>query len=216
VNQFGKLDPTPAQRVIDALSYGLANARGLRKILAAALALAGAALLVIDAADPHETSVIVVTHDLAPGHIIAESDIELKIVPADHLPEGVARSKDEVLERTLAGAARQGEILTDVRTLSPRIASLATNDPDARIVAVRVADPAIALLLRVGDRVDVIAAADDGAPRLLAKDAAVLLVPDQEHISAGDGPVVLLALPQVTATEVARASLSGRITVTLN
>lgn len=216
MTQFGKLDPTPLQRVVEAISYRLANARGLRKAVAVALILAGIGLLVIDAADPNEASVIVATQDLGPGHVLTEADVELKAVPASTLPEGIVKTAESVIGRTLAGAARTGEILTDVRTLSPRIASLATHDPDARIVAVRVADPAIALLLRIGDRVDVIAADDSDSPRRVASDAAVLLVPDQEKFSSGEGSVVLLALPQVKAAEVARASLTGRITVTLS
>jgi len=75
---------------------------------------------------------------------------------------------------TLAGPARRGEVLTDVRLLGPRLAQSAAG-PDARIVPLHLADSALLDLTRPGDVVDVLAASDDDTdPRVVATDAIVV------------------------------------------
>ncbi|WP_018158932.1 SAF domain-containing protein [Smaragdicoccus niigatensis] len=211
-----RLDPTPLQRVVEAIAYRLANIRRLRQMIAVSLALAGLGLLAIDAVDPHDESVVVALHDLAPGAILTSDDVELRALSDDAVPDGAVHDPAQVIGRALAGAARAGEVLTDVRTLGSRLAVLATHDPDSRIVGVRVADAAVAMLLQVGDRVDVISSDELSGPRRLATNAAVVMAPSKDQVSTREGPMVLLAVSSGTAFDVANASLAGRVTVILS
>ncbi|PRC52097.1 flagellar biosynthesis protein FlgA, partial [Mycobacterium sp. ITM-2017-0098] len=79
---------------------------------------------------------------------------------------------DAVVGTTLAGPARRGEVLTDVRVLGPRLAESAAG-PDARIVPIPLADAALMDVLRPGDIVDIVAAPVDEMTeaKLIATDA---------------------------------------------
>jgi hypothetical protein len=114
-------------------------------------------------------------------------------------------------------------VLTDVRLLSPRLAE-ATAGPDARVVPLRLADAALLDLIRPGDVVDVLAADSaapggtvDEQPRVVATDAVVVLVSEEvTSPGRGDDRLVLVALPAHTANEVAGASLTKAVTLTLH
>ncbi|MGW2641235.1 hypothetical protein [Streptomyces sp. NPDC001348] len=82
---------------------------------------------------------------------------------------------------------------------------------------VRIADAATVRLLRPGDRVDVIAAEDPAAggdARVVARGARVTRVP-QALDGAGNGALVVLAVPRRTAARLVGASATARLAVTL-
>ncbi|MFB7951500.1 hypothetical protein [Streptomyces sp. NPDC056045] len=93
--------------------------------------------------------------------------------------------------------------------------------PAARLVSapVRIADAGTVRLLRPGDRVDVIAAGEDGSGagvRVLAKGARVADVPRAPADgAAGDGALVVLSVPRETAASLAGAGISSRLAVAL-
>ncbi|GGT61802.1 hypothetical protein GCM10014713_64060 [Streptomyces purpureus] len=101
----------------------------------------------------------------------------------------------------------------------------ASGDPaprPVRMVAapVRIADAATVRLLRPGDRVDVIAAANSptgeaGEPRVVATGARVARVPQSRETSPDGGALVVLSVPRSTATALAGAGASSRLAVTL-
>jgi pilus assembly protein CpaB len=123
--------------------------------------------------------------------------------------------------RVLAGAARAGEPITDVRLAGPDAAGRVTGRPGDAAVPIRLADPDVARLLEPGSRVDVVTPAPDGdRPVVLAADAAVLTVvaAEADTISPGQGSrgrLVLVALPRADAARVAAAALSEQVAVTL-
>ncbi|MEU3184440.1 hypothetical protein ABZ707_09540 [Streptomyces sp. NPDC006923] len=91
---------------------------------------------------------------------------------------------------------------------------------------VRIADAATVRLLRVGDRVDVIAApaAPLGSPgvaegpaeaRVVAAGAQVAEIPQEREATSDGGALVVLAVPRATATALAGASATSRLAVTL-
>ncbi|MFI1912059.1 SAF domain-containing protein [Nocardia sp. NPDC020380] len=189
----------------------------IRRVLAAVLVVvAGALALRADPAGGH-TAVLVAARDLGPGHVIGDGDLRRAPRETASLPAGAIREGDPLRGATLTGAVAQGEILTELRVVGPRLAAVAAHAPDARIVPIRLADNAVADILRAGDRVDVVAGAESGADgrpaRLPASDATVVLV------SGADGPrgkgdrVVLVALDSRRATAVAAASLRTALTV---
>ena len=124
-----------------------------------------------------------------------------------------------LLFRPASAPATTAEPITDAR---PTIAIPGPGDPAMATVPVRLADAAVAELLRPGQRVDVVAAADgDSAPSVLAGHAMVVTVSGPEPQAGralgppGKGPLVLLALPSEVATQVAAISLERPVTVTL-
>jgi Flp pilus assembly protein CpaB len=83
---------------------------------------------------------------------------------------------------------------------------------------VRIADAATVLLLRPGDRVDVIAAeetATGGGARVVARGARVTKVPLPLEEATDSGALVVLSVPRSTAVRLAGASATARLAVTL-
>ncbi len=83
---------------------------------------------------------------------------------------------------------------------------------------VRIADAAAVRLLRPGDRVDVIAAEEavsGGAARVVARGARVTEVPEPPEGASDGGALVVLSVPRSTAAELAGASATARLAVTL-
>ena len=169
--------------------------------------------------DPHgdQTDIVVAARDLSPGVELTAADVRLERRLAATVPDGSQPSVDKVVGSTLAGPARSGEVLTDVRMLGPRLAQSVAG-PDARIVPLHLADTALMDLVRPGDVVDVLAAADEDVdPRVVATDAVVVLVSEkQKGPSVGGDRVVLVALPAHAANDVAGATLMQAVTLTFH
>jgi Flp pilus assembly protein CpaB len=191
-----------------------------RRIAAAGLVvLAGAAALRPNP-DGDRAQVVVAARDLSPGAALTADDLRLekRLVPT--IPDGSQSDIDTVVGSTLAGPARRGEVLTDVRLLSRRLAESAVG-PDARIVPVHPADSALADLVRPGDVVDVVAASETASqsnpkgPSVIATDAIVVMVSAKQKAATNDR-VVLVALPAASANAVAGAALVQTVTLTLH
>lgn len=171
--------------------------------------------------------VVVADHDLRPGTALTADDVRLEKRLAATVPDGARAEVGAVVGSTLAGPARRGEVLTDVRLLGSRLADAAIGSkagPGARIVPLHLADGALIDLVRAGDVVDVLAAPATGAPetshaapKVVATDAVVVLVSAKEKLQAADGDrVVLVALPARVANTVAGSALGQTVTLTLH
>ena len=165
---------------------------------------------------------MVAAHDLTPGAALTADDLRLekRLVPT--IPDGAQSDIDTVVGSTLAGPARRGEVLTDVRLLGRRLAESAAG-PDARIVPVHPVDSALADLVRPGDVVDIVAASQTNSQSnptvrgVIATDAIVVLVSaKQKAQAAANDRVVLVALPAASAIAVAGAALGQTVTLTLH
>ncbi|WP_280268229.1 SAF domain-containing protein [Nocardia wallacei] len=197
-----------------------ADATLARRLLAAALAVLAGVLFLRGDPRAQQVEVAVAARDLAPGRILGSDDLRLAPRPAATLPTGAVRELRPVLGATATGAVRAGEILTDLRVVGPRLAAVAAGTREARIVPIRLADNAVADILRAGDRVDVVAAEEsaDGAhgtgpPRTLAVDAAVVLIAGAGKPRGTEERTVLVALDAARAAAVAAASLRTALTV---
>jgi pilus assembly protein CpaB len=187
-------------------------------LLLAALALA----LALRPADAGSRGpVVVAARDLVSGTALTPADLTLATWPGDLDPAGVLTAPADGTGRVLAGAARAGEPITDVRLAGPDAAGRLTGRPGDAAVPIRLADPDVARLLEPGSRVDVVTPAPDAdRPVVLAADAAVLTVvaAEADTISPGQGSrgrLVLVALPRADAARVAAAALSEQVAVTL-
>jgi pilus assembly protein CpaB len=189
-----------------------------RLALAAAL-LALAALTAVSAPGPvaapvESASVVVAARDLPPGAVLTEADVGTVALPARAVPAGALPADGSVVGRVLAGAMRRGEPLTDARVVGPELAGLAAG-PGAVAVPVRLADPGVAALVRSGQRVDVVAVTEAGAPTVVVAGVAVLAVPREADGAAADGTLVVLAVPEYLAPRLIGAALHARLAVTL-
>jgi Flp pilus assembly protein CpaB len=213
------LNPSLATRISHWLRPDWSRTLLARRIAAAGLVvLAGVAALRPDP-DGQRAPVVVAAHDLSPGAALSADDLllEKRLVPT--IPDGAQSEIETVVGSTLAGPARRGEVLTDVRLLGRRLAESAAG-PGARIVPVHPADSALTDLVRPGDVVDVVAASQTSPPsaaRVIATDAIVVLVsPKQKAQGATNDRVVLVALPTASANAVAEAALGQTVTLTLH
>ncbi|WP_370499912.1 SAF domain-containing protein [Mycolicibacterium sp. jd] len=213
------LDPTALDRLGRVLRPDWTRTPTARRVVAGALVvLAGVAAW---RGDPQaeQSDVVVTLHDLSPGAEITAADVRVETRSASTVPEGAHSDVDAVVGATLAGPTRRGEIVTDVRLLSSRLAESAAG-PDARIVPIPLADAALTDLVRAGDVVDIVAGPADeaGAARLIATDAVVVLVSAEQNGvgSRSGGRIVLVALPATAAKAVAGATLVEPVTLTLH
>lgn len=214
------LNPTALERFSRALRPDFTRTLRARRIAAAALVLmAGAAALRPDPAGA-DREVTVAARDLSPGSILGAADVRTEKRSAATLPDGV-EPLDRIVGATLAGPARRGEILTDARVLGPRLAGMSAGR-DARVVPVHLSDSAVLDVVRSGDVVDLLGAAQGAAgaethPRLIAANAVVVMVsPTVSSASRGEDRVVLVALPAAAATALAGATLTQSVTLTLH
>jgi len=187
-----------------------ADATLARRVLAAALVVMAAVLLVRGDPDSARVRVVVASRDLSPGTSLTAADLTSVPHEAGSLPAGAVRDPADLLGATLTGAMGTGELFTDLRIVGPRLAEVAAGAHEARIVPIRLADTAVAGILRAGDRVDVVGAGEQ--TRTLATDAAVVLIAGSGERER-NGPVVLVAMDAEHAITVAAASLHTALTV---
>jgi Flp pilus assembly protein CpaB len=128
---------------------------------------------------PASVALTVAGRDLPAGAVLAAGDLTRVRVPPGAVPAGLA---DRPTGRVLASGVRRGEPITDARLVGPE---LTAGHPGLVAVPVRLPDAAMAALLRVGDRVELLATdPQDGSTTVPAPDALVLALP-----AAGEGPV---------------------------
>lgn len=211
------LNPSVLSRLVHGLRPDWTRTVAARRVAAGALVVLAAVAAL--RSDPHgdQSDIVVAAHDLSPGIALTTEDVRVEKRLATTIPDGSQSTVDKIVGSTLAGPARRGEVLTDVRLLGPRLARSAAGS-DARIVPLHLADTALLDLVRPGDVVDVLAAADDdAAPRVVATDAVVVLVSEkQKGPGAGTDRVVLVALPSHSANDVAGATLMQAVTLTFH
>ncbi|MEO5708994.1 MAG: SAF domain-containing protein [Nocardioidaceae bacterium] len=182
--------------------------------LCAAVAVA-AALQSGSAAPPARTLVLTAARDLPAGVVVRPGDLARTPFDPASVPAGVL-GETSAVGRTTAGPLRSGEPLTDARLVTR---SLLEGYPGLVAVPVRIGDPGAVRLLRVGDRVDLLAADPQGetSARAVGRDVPVLAIPRPGVESPGltNGALVVLGIPDGGAEAVAQASVSAFLSVVL-
>ena len=210
------LNPSVVSRLRNEWRPDWTRTAAARRAAAGALVVLAAVAAFRSGPDGDQADIVVAARDLSPGVELAAADVRLEKRSAATVPDGSRKAVGDVVGATLAGPARRGEILTDVRLLGPRLAQSAAG-PDARIVPLHLADTALFDVVRAGDVVDVLAAADDAGPRVVATDAIVVLVSEkQKGPGTGGDRVLLVALPAHAANDVAGATLLQTVTLTFH
>jgi Flp pilus assembly protein CpaB len=199
------------RQVAAAVLAGLALVLALRPVPAATGPATG----------PPAVPVAVAAADLPAGTVLTAGDLTTALLPGAAAPAGATADPDELTGQVLAAPVRAGEAVTDVRVVGP---GLWSQVPEGQVAApVRLADLAVATLLRAGDRVDVLAAVPDGptpSVEVVARSALVLTVPTTAAAdppagtTEGAGLLVLAVAPE-TAQRLAAAGAAATLTVTL-
>jgi len=214
------LNPSPLTRLWFGLRPDWTRTIAARRAAAGGLVVLAAVAALRPDPSAGTTDVVVAARDLTPGVELSPDDVRVESRSATAVPDGVQTAVADLVGSTLAGPARRGEVLTDVRLLSPRLAE-ATAGPDARIVPLHLADAALLELVRPGDVVDVLAVDAQGGdertePRVVARGAVVVLTSATTKAPGGGEGVVLVALPAQQAVDAAAASLSRAVTLTFH
>ncbi|OBG17469.1 flagellar biosynthesis protein FlgA [Mycolicibacterium celeriflavum] len=213
------LNPLPIHRLTELLRPDWTRTVLARRVAAGGLVVLAAVAALRPDPDDERVDAVVAARDLSPGSELTVDDVRLETLSAATIPDGLQTDITAVVGATLAGPARRGEAITDVRMLSPRLAE-ATVGPTARIVPLSLEETAVLDLIRPGDVVDVLAAGpeSDARPKVVATDAVVVLV-SEKPTGVGGGAtdrVVLVALPAHAANDVAAATLVQAVALTLH
>ncbi len=191
-----------------------------RRLMAVVLAAMAAGSISLAMRPAPLTEVLAAARDLRAGTLTA-SDLTVIRIPVATVPDGALRPGASVAGRVLAAPARRGEPLTDLRLLGPALVD--AYGPGLLATPVRITDAGSARLLRVGDVIDVIAAAaqwDDAAldPRAatVAQAVTVVALPRSADSMTESGALVVLATTPEQAARLARAGTGSRLSITIH
>jgi len=158
--------------------------------------------------------VLVASRAVTAGSVLTGADVELRAV-ATPLALGASSRSAELVGRTLLINVDAGQPLYQSFALDR------TSIPKGfAAVPLRTSDPAVANIVRPGERVDVIGQrTSSDAPTLLARDLAVLAVvaPRATGLlkSSSEAPLVVVLADSYTAGTLAAASLAAPVALTL-
>ena len=196
--------------------HALARAASWHRRKLAALAAVAAVLTGVSAAAPEGPammSVVKARSRLPAGTVVSTSDLVLDRVVASDVPEGVLTDPLALVGRTLAAPVAENQMMTPLAATDAR-----TSVPQGHVIApLRLADTALAALLRPGDLVDVIAADPQaGQAAVVAAGARVITIPQVPDERVGPGPegaLVLIDVDAHTASAVAQAAASATLSI---
>lgn len=192
-----------------------------RRPLAAVLAVVAVLTGVRAATAPPEPTVgvLVAARDLPGGAPLTDADLERRALPVQGVPRGSTGDAAALVGRTLAAPVREGEPVTDVRVVAE---GLLAGYPSLVAAPVRIADAGAVRLLRVGDRVDVVATDPaDGRAEVATEAAPVVALPrgrrgGDDSTTLSGGALVVLAVPRATAVELAGSAATDLLSVLLS
>jgi Flp pilus assembly protein CpaB len=175
----------------------LARRRLLAALLTAVAVAAG--VRAVAPPPPDRVPVLVAAHDLSPGTVLGGDDLRAAGFAPGTVPRGAlpGSATSAVVGRTLAAPMTAGEPVLPVRLVGPDLA--AAYSPRVAL-PVRLPDAGIAALLRVGDRVDLLATDAQAGPAATDGSAGATVV-------ASGVPV--LALPATDASDATSALGAG-------
>jgi Flp pilus assembly protein CpaB len=162
---------------------------------------------------PATITVVKAKSQLPGGTVVSGSDLVLDRVAASDVPEGVVTDPHALIGKTLAVPVAENQMMTPLTAIAARTSVL----PGHVIAPLRLADTALATLLRPGDVVDVIAA-DTQAEQavVVAAGARVVTIPEPPDEGPGPGPdgaLVLIDVDIQTASAVAQAAASATLSI---
>lgn len=183
--------------------------RKLAVVAAVAAVLTGVAA--VNPEGPPTLRVVRAASQLAGGAVVRAGDLEVADIVAVDAPVGALSDPGSVIGQRLAASVAEGQVLTGLAMAAAR-----GGRARGQVVApLRIADADLVQLLRPGELVDVVAAdAQSEKAAVVATGVRIVTVPagssDQQ---AQTGALVLVEVDEAEATRIARAAISGTITV---
>lgn len=208
---------------------GSSSAAGLLRLISwhrrklAVLAAMGATAAGITAATPPSPAtvrVVVAARQLTGGQQLRNTDLSTRELPPAAVPDEAILDPAAVLGRTLVAPLSRGSTLTTLSVIGdhPTVA-------DGKVIApVRISDAAVIGLLRVGDRVDVVAADPESGSgaQVIAHQVRVVTIPRPNSTGNGLDPgnadpqtLVLVEVSTDEATTLADAAASSQLSLLL-
>lgn len=143
--------------------------------------------------------VLVAARTLVGGTAVSDSDVRVVQAPAALVADGALSRAGEVKGRVAAMTIPRGAVLTGEALMSTR-----PEGEGIALVAVRLADPVMASLLTVGQRVTVVTSRS-GEAVVLARSAQVrgLPTPSRDSLTSTTSAVVVLGTDERSAAQLA-------------
>lgn len=168
-------------------------------------------------AGPPTLRVVRAAAELPSGALVGAQDVSLAEVAEDALPRGALVDPALVIGHRVLGPVAEGQVLTRVHLLAGQVGVAAGHV----VSPLRIADPEVATLLHPGAAIDVIAADPEGAAAtVVAKEVKVLAIPPPQselaNSTATEGALVLVEVDDKTATLLAQAAATTRISLVLH
>jgi Flp pilus assembly protein CpaB len=167
---------------------------------------------------PESVPMLIAAQALRPGAVPRADQLTVRQIAEADRPPGARTSAGEVSGRPLLVARRAGSPIVTDDLMSAGL--LAGYGAGSRAVPVRVADAGSLGLLRIGDHVDVLAAAtvpgqaaEVGSATTVASDVPVLALPAADEV--GQGGLLVVAGGADVARRVAGAAVTGQLSVVL-
>lgn len=168
--------------------------------------------------DPPPTRPVVVAPAALPaGATLAAADLVVAQWPLELVPEGATDDPGSLIGRQIAVRRPSGALLTTADLTGSGLGG----EPGEVLVPFRVEDAAVAGLLQVGDRIEIVADDFDGVPQVVAAAARVAALPTPESGgglvggSSSGGALVVAAVPAESGPALAAAASQGRLGVIL-
>jgi Flp pilus assembly protein CpaB len=159
--------------------------------------------------------VLTAAHDVAAGVVLRPADLTRTAFDPGSVPAGVL-GEHTAVGRTTTGPLRRGQPVTDADLVT---SSLLDGYRGLVAVPVRIGDAGAVRLLRVGDRIDLLAADPQGrtGAEVVGRDVPVLAIPRTAAETPGltTGALLVVGLPDGAARTVAQASVSAFLSVVL-
>lgn len=188
-----------------------------RRRLLCALCVAGAVVAGLRALAPTPPPTVPVTvaaHDLPAGSTVTAADVETVDFPEAAAPAGTS---SYAVGRTTTGPLRRGEPITDARLVG---ANLLEGYPGLVAVPVRIPDDGAVSLLRVGDRIDLLATDQrTGETERVGDDVPVIALPRPDEaatLQSASGRLIVVGTTPELSENVASAAATRYLMATIS
>ncbi|GAA4894159.1 Flp pilus assembly protein CpaB [Streptomonospora salina] len=192
----------------------LARHRRVLGAVCAALALTGAVLVLKPPPAP-STEVLVAARSLDALSALSPSDLAVRSLPREAVPDQALGPGDDPAGRSLTGPVARGEVLTRARIAEPVARAYG---PGMVAAPVRLPRALPDGLVSPGSRVDVLAAGGAGGARparTVVEDRPVVSVAEPDSAGTSAGALVVLAVRPAEARDLAGHAAASRLSVAL-
>lgn len=169
---------------------------------------------------PQTVGVVVAARQLTGGQRVTAGDLTTRQLLRPAIPDDAVADPSAVLGRTLVAPLSRGSVLTTLSVIGDHPTVTHGNV----IAPVRISDAAVIGLLRVGDRVDIVAADPEsgGGAHLIAEQVRVVTIPRSSDSGSSLAPdsgdpqtLVLVEVSTDQATALADAAAGSQLSILL-